>query len=97
MPEKTVQKVKKNLKNEIKYELTACRGSSAWESTRLSMISFEGEAEDRVVAGSNLALGTTMDFWNKPTTLSLPLTEQLNTFNFADIFKSLPQPSPLPL
>jgi hypothetical protein len=29
----------------------------------------EGEAEDRVVAGSSPALGTTMLFWNKPATL----------------------------
>ena len=37
--------------------LVACRGSLAWESTRLKRL-FEGEAEDRVIAGSNLALGT---------------------------------------
>ena len=29
----------------------------------------EGEAEDRVVAGSSPALGTTMLNWHKPTTL----------------------------
>ncbi len=45
-----------------------CRGSSAWESTRLERL-FEGEAEDRVVAGSNLALGTTPLFQHKLTTL----------------------------
>ena len=34
----------------------------------LDSIIFEGEAEDRVVAGSSLALGTTMLIWNKPRT-----------------------------
>ena len=46
-----------------------CRGSSAWESARLNALAFEGEAEDRVVAGSNPALGTMMDYWHKPKTL----------------------------
>jgi len=42
--------------NTVPYQ---CRGSSAWESARRSYIFVaEGEAEDRVVAGSNPALGT---------------------------------------
>ena len=36
----------------------------------------ERPAEDRVVAGSNPALGTSIDFWNKPETLLLPLPEE---------------------
>jgi hypothetical protein len=39
----------------------------------------EGEAEDRVVAGSNPALGTTTHFWNKRRTLLLPLPEELSS------------------
>jgi hypothetical protein len=30
------------------------------------MVSFEGEAEDRVVAGSNPALGTSLSFRKEP-------------------------------
>jgi hypothetical protein len=33
------------------------------------MNKFEGEAEDRVVAGSSPARGTTMLFWHKPATV----------------------------
>ena len=49
----------------------------------------EGEAEDRVVAGSSPALGTTMLKWNKPTTRTLFLfSEQFSVFNFAYILES---------
>ena len=34
-----------------------CRRSSAWESTRLDLIYFRGEAEDRAVVSSNLTDG----------------------------------------
>ena len=34
-----------------------CRRSSAWESTRLDLIYFKGEAEDRAVVSSNLTDG----------------------------------------
>ena len=36
----------------------------------------EGEAEDRVVAGSSPALGTTMLFWHKPTPFHFYLPKQ---------------------
>ena len=38
-----------------------------------------GEAEDRVVAGSNPALGTTMVFWHKPATLYFPFLKYLRS------------------
>ena len=49
-----------NLKAHLLLFLTYTnrRGSSAWESARLDATASEGEAEDRVVAGSNPALGT---------------------------------------
>jgi hypothetical protein len=48
----------------------------------------EGEAEDRVVAGSNPALGTTTSFRNKPETHSLSFSEEFEIIQVADVFKS---------
>ena len=39
------------------------------------------------VAGSNPALGTLMDFLDKPAMLLLPLPEELEIVHVADIFK----------
>jgi hypothetical protein len=51
----------------------------------------EGEAEDRVVAGSNPALGTTMVFWHKPRALSFSLPEELEVIHVTNVFKSILQ------
>ena len=57
------------------------------------MVSFEGEAEDRVVAGSNPALGTTDRPWThcEMSRRSLGLfsvSEEFYAFYFTDVLKS---------
>ena len=49
------------------------RGSSDWESTRLNNRIVGGEAEDRVVASSSPALGTTMLTWQKQKVFTFTL------------------------
>jgi hypothetical protein len=41
-----------------------------------------------LVASSNLALGTTTSFWNKPETHLLTFSEEFETIQVADVFKS---------
>jgi hypothetical protein len=52
----------KKLKKQVMVHVEGSRGSSDWESTRLNNRVVEGEAEDRVVASSSPALGTTLLF-----------------------------------
>jgi effector-binding domain-containing protein len=56
-----------------------------------SMELIEGEAEDRAVAGSSPALGTTILNWHKADdTCLFSFSEQLSFFNIADIEVAAP-------
>ena len=58
----------KSLKNKLLFMLSGAEVAQFGRALDSTATVVEGEAEDRVVAGSSPALGTIMLIWNKPAT-----------------------------